>query len=155
MPQQNGVAEQKNRHIAKISHALMSKKEMPQSFWAEVVHTAIYIMNRTLTMAIHDITLEKQLIGRKPDVSHLKVFGFTAYVYVPDELRTKVDPKVEKCIFVGYSLEPKGYHCYNPNTHEIWVRKDMVFDELRSWYEAPKCMNIESRNNHVVIKALQ
>ena len=47
MPQQNGVVERKNRHIVEIARALMSKKEMPQSFWVEVVHTTIYIMNRT------------------------------------------------------------------------------------------------------------
>ena len=57
-PQQNGVAEQKNRHIAEVARALMSEKEMPQSFWAKAVYTAIYIMNRTSTVAIYDITPE-------------------------------------------------------------------------------------------------
>ena len=105
MPQQNGVAERKSRHIAEIAHALMNKKEMPQSFWAEAVHTTVYIMNRTPTTAIHDITPEQRFTGTKPNVSHFKVFGCIAYVHVPNELRTKFDPKVEKCIFVGYSLE--------------------------------------------------
>ena len=57
------------------------------------------------------MTPEERFIGKKPDVSHLKVFGCIAYVHVPDELRKKLDPKAEKCIFIGYSLEQKGYRC--------------------------------------------
>ena len=91
-PQQNGVAERKNRHIAEISRALMSEKEMPQYYWAEAVHTAVYIMNRTPTAAVHDVTPEEKFTGLKADVSHFKVFGCIAYVRILDELRTKLDP---------------------------------------------------------------
>ena len=68
-------------------------------------------MNRTPTASIHDLTPKERFIGIKSDVSHLKVFGCIAYVHIPDELRTKLDPKAEKCIFIGYSLEQKGYRC--------------------------------------------
>jgi hypothetical protein len=51
------------------------------------------------------MTPEEKYSGRKPDLSHLKVFGCIAYVHVPDELRIKLDPKAEKCVFIGYSLE--------------------------------------------------
>ena len=44
-PQQNGVAERKNRHIAEVAQALMAKKNMPHCYWAEAVSTAVYIMN--------------------------------------------------------------------------------------------------------------
>ena len=54
-PQQNGVVEQKNRHIAEIARALVAEKSLPHSYWAEVVSTTIYIMNRTPTAAIHDV----------------------------------------------------------------------------------------------------
>ena len=132
--QQNGVAERKNRHIAEVARALMAEKNMPHHFWAEAVNTAVYIMNRTPTTAIHDVTPEEKYTGTKPDLSHFKVFGCIAYVHVPDELRRKLDPKAEKCIFVGYSLQQKGYRCYNPVTRELRVSRDVVFDELRSWY---------------------
>ena len=51
---------------------------------------------------------------------------------MPHELRKKLDPKVEKCIFVGFSLEQKGYHCYNLVTGEFRVRRDVIFDEMSS-----------------------
>ena len=94
----------------------MAEKSMPKHFWSEVVHTAVYIMNRTPRAAVHGMTPEERFTCKKPDVSHLKVFGCIAYVHVPDELRKKLDPKAEKCIFIGYSLEQKGYRCYNPVT---------------------------------------
>jgi hypothetical protein len=67
--------------------------------------TAIYIMNRTPTTAVHGMTPKEKYSGRKPYLSHLKVFGCIAYVHVPDELRIKLDLKAEKCVFIGYSLE--------------------------------------------------
>ncbi|MCO5589162.1 hypothetical protein L7F22_043128 [Adiantum nelumboides] len=91
-------------------------------------------MNRTPAVAIHDMTLEEKFTRKKPDVSHFKVFGCIAYVHVPDQLRTKVDPKAEKCVFIGYSVEQKGYKCYNPLTHHVRVSRDVVFDEMATWY---------------------
>ena len=91
-------------------------------------------MNRTPTAAVHDVTPEEKFTGHKPDLSHLKLFGCIAYVHILDELRSKLDPKAEKCIFIGYSLEQKVYKCYNPVTHQVRVSKDVVFDEMKSWY---------------------
>ena len=137
-PQQNGVAERKNMHIAEVARALMAEKNMPHCYWAEAVSRAVYIMNRTPTAAVHDVTPEEKFSTRKPDLSHLKVFGCIAYVHVPDELRTKLDPKAEKCVFIGYSLEQKGYKCYNPVTRQVRVSRDVVFDEMASWYAEVK-----------------
>jgi len=54
------------------------------------------------------MTLEEKFTGKKPNVSHLKVFGCIAYVHIPNEKRSELDPKADKCIFIGYSLEQKG-----------------------------------------------
>ena len=70
-------------------------------------------------MAIHNVTPKEKCTGKKLDLSHIKVFGCIAYVHVPDELHTKVDPKAKKCGFIDYSLEQKGYKCYNPITHDV------------------------------------
>jgi hypothetical protein len=62
------------------------------------------------------------------------VFGCITYVYVLDEKRSKLDLKAKKCIFIRYSLEQKGYKCFNPSTQKLQVNKDVVFDEMVNWY---------------------
>jgi hypothetical protein len=117
---------------------MLNEKNLLNYFWAEAVATAIFIMNRTLTAAVHGMTLEKKFTSKKPDVSYLKVFGYIAYVHVPDEKRSKLDPKAEKCIFIGYSLEQKGYRCFNSSIRNLQVSRDVVFDEMVSWYSPLK-----------------
>jgi transposase InsO family protein len=68
-PHQNGIVERKNRHIAKITRAMLNEKNLPNYFWAEAVATIVYIMNRTPTMAIHGMTSEKKFTGKK-QMSH-------------------------------------------------------------------------------------
>ena len=81
-PQQNGVAERKNRHIAEVARAMLNEKKMPDYFWAEAVATAVYIMNRTPTVAVHGMTPEEKYSGRKPDISHHVWIGFTKELYI-------------------------------------------------------------------------
>jgi len=63
-PQQNGVNERKNKHIVKVAHAMLNEKNLLNYFWVEMVVTTVYIMNRTPTVAIHGMTLEKKFIGK-------------------------------------------------------------------------------------------
>ncbi|MCO5611256.1 hypothetical protein L7F22_065508 [Adiantum nelumboides] len=107
---------------------------MTPCYWAEAASTAVYTMNTTRTAAVHDMTLEETFTGKKPNVSHFKVFGCIAYVHVRDELRTKLDPKAKKCVFIGYLVEQKGYKCYNIVTRQVRVSRDVVFDEMVTWY---------------------
>jgi hypothetical protein len=117
---------------------MLNEKNLPNYFWVETVATIVYIMNRTPIAAVHGMTPEKKFICKNPDVSHLKVFGCIVYVHVHDEKRSKLDPKVEKCIFIGYSLEQKGYRCFNLSTRKLQVSRDVVFDEMVSWYSPLK-----------------
>jgi hypothetical protein len=132
------VVERKNRHIAKIACAMLNEKNLPNYFWAKAVTTIVYIMNRTPTTVVHGMTLEEKFAGKKPDVSHFRVFGCITYVHVLNEKRSKLDPKAEKCIFIGYSLEQKGYRCFNPSIRKLQVSRDVVFDEMVSWYSPLK-----------------
>jgi hypothetical protein len=84
------------------------------------------------------MTPEEKFTGKKLDVSHFRVFGCIAYVHVPNEKRSKLYPKVEKCIFIGYSLEQKRYKRFNLSTRKLQMNRDVVFDEMVSWYSPLK-----------------
>ena len=72
------------------------ERNLPLVYWAKAINIVVYIMNMTPTVAIHNVTPEEKYTKKKPDLSHMKVFGCIAYVHVPDELRTKLDPKTKK-----------------------------------------------------------
>jgi hypothetical protein len=126
---------------------MLNEKNLPNYFSAEAVATPVYIMNRTPTTTIHGMTLEEKFTGKKPNVSHFRVFGCIAYVHVPNEKKSKLDPKAEKCIFIGYSLEQKRYRCFNPSTRKLQVSRDVVFDEMVNWYPPLKIVKDEEAKN--------
>ena len=128
----------------------MVEKNMPHCYWVEVVSMVVYIMNKTPTVGIHDMTPEEMFSSGKLDQSHLKVFGCIAYVHVLNELQTKLDPKVEKCVFIGYSLGQKGYKCYNTITNQVRVSRYVVFDQMTSQYaEAKQNIGADVKENVV------
>ncbi|MCO5579765.1 hypothetical protein L7F22_033625 [Adiantum nelumboides] len=141
-PQQNGVAERKNRVITEIARAMMNEMNMPLTYWPEAVRTAVHIMNQTPTAAIHEISPYERLYGIKPTVSYMKVFGCVCYVHVPKEARKKMESKAVKCIFLGYLVEKKGYKCYDPMTRQVYVSRDVKFCEHEPWYK-PKSLTIK------------
>lgn len=52
---------------------------------------------------------------KKPDVSHLRVFGAKAFVHIPNSFRRKMDSKAKKTVFVGYDrLTDKIYRVFDP-----------------------------------------
>ena len=81
-----------------------------------MANTVVYLMNKYTTSGVHDVTQHEKFSRKTPDLSHVKIFCLIVYVHVPNEKRQKLDLKSEKCILVGYSLEQKGYKCYNPST---------------------------------------
>jgi hypothetical protein len=101
------------------------------------------------------MTPEEKFTGKKADVSHLKVFGCIAYVHVPDEKRSKLDPKAEKCIFIGYSSKQKRYRCFNPSTRKLQMSKDVVFDEMVSRYSPLKIVEDGKARNGGVSSNLE
>ena len=71
--------------------------------------TACYLVNRSPSSTLDDKTPQEVWTGKKPSLSHLRVFGCDAYVHVPKEKITKLDSKSERCILIGYHDGLKGY----------------------------------------------
>nr|KYP55857.1 Retrovirus-related Pol polyprotein from transposon TNT 1-94 [Cajanus cajan] len=82
-PQQNGVAERKNRTILNMVRSMLKGKNIPKKFWAEAVQCAFYVQNICPHAKLGKKTPQEIWSGMKPSVSHLRVFGSVAYVQVP------------------------------------------------------------------------
>ncbi|XP_048631437.1 uncharacterized protein LOC125606413 [Brassica napus] len=81
------------------------------------VVSACYLINRTPTKVLRDLSPFEVLNKARPQIQHLRVFGCTCYVLVPGELRKKLDAKSTKAMFIGYSITQKGKRYYE---EKIW-----------------------------------
>ena len=130
-PSQNGVAERINRTLMESARAMMTQAGLPNHYWAEAVSTAAYLRNRVSTRSLKEKqTPYEKWYGRKPDVSHLRVFGCMAYAYILDANRNgKLSKKAERLPFIGYSLQMKGYRLIDEDILKVIVRRDVIFNE--------------------------
>lgn len=133
-PQQNGVAERKNRHLAEVCRSMLHTKNVPSQFWAECMKTTIYIINRLPQPKLGFVSPFEKLWKINPTVKHFRVFGCVCYLFVPDQLRSKFDKKALRCIFLGYDSERKGWRCCDPTTNRCYTSRNVVFDEASSWW---------------------
>ena len=90
---------------------------------------ATYVLNMCPTKELQPFTPYEAWHGKKSFVAHLRVFGCLVYSLVPEQHHKKLDDKAVKCIFVGYSVESKGYRLYHLQTKCILVSQDVVFVE--------------------------
>ena len=104
----------------------MSLTDLPLSFWGYALETAAFTLNRAPSKSIETSSYELWF-GNKPKLSFLKVWGCDAYVkkLQPD----KLEPKSEKCVFIGYPKETIGYTFYHRSEGKIFVAKNGSFLE--------------------------
>ncbi|KAJ9553858.1 hypothetical protein OSB04_017903 [Centaurea solstitialis] len=129
-PAQNGVAERKNRHLLEVARALLFHMTVPKPFWADVVATTCFLINRMPSVILDGqspfsvLFPTKSLFPIDP-----KIFGSTCFVRDTRPNITKLDPKSLKCVFLGYSRLQKGYRCFSPTLNRYIVSQDVTFHE--------------------------
>ena len=139
-PQQNGVAERTNRTLDERITAMLEESGLPKSFWAECMSALVHTWNCCPTSAVPKVTPYQLWYKRKPDVSHLRVWGCVAYVHIQKDKRAKLGSHMEKCIFIGYPEGYKGWKFYNPETRKAVISERADFDErytFKTWKTAP------------------
>ena len=100
---------------------MMSLTDLPLSFWGYALETAAFTLNRAPSKSV-ETTPYELWFGKKPKLSFLKVWGCDAYVkkLQPE----KLEPKSEKCVFIGYPKETIGYTFYLISEGKIFVAKN-------------------------------
>ncbi|KAJ9671309.1 hypothetical protein PVL29_025143 [Vitis rotundifolia] len=129
-PQQNGVAERKNRHLVETARTILLHSNVPFRFWGDAVLTACYLINRMPSSILHDQIPHSLLFPDQP-LYFLppRVFGCTCFVHILTPGQDKLSAKAMKCLFVGYSRLQKGYRCYSLETHRYFISADVTFFE--------------------------
>ena len=92
--------------------SMMSHLHLPLSFWRYALETATFTLNRSSLKAIKKTPYE-MWIGKVPSMFFLKIWG--CETYVKRLLSDKLGPKYDKCFFVGYPKQTRGYYFYNPS----------------------------------------
>ena len=125
-PQQNGVSERMNMTIMDKVRCMLAESGLDQSFRAEAVSTAIYMINRSPNSTLNFRLPEEVWSGSKPDIGHLRTFGCSAYVHITEE---KTGPRALKGVFVGYPMGTKGYRVWIPQEGRCRTSRNVVFNE--------------------------
>jgi transposase InsO family protein len=89
-PQQNSVAERKNRMIMEVVKTMIHNQDLPMCLWAEAAMTVVYVQNLLSHSALGFKTPEEMFTGKKPEVSHLKIFGYPVFIHIPKEKRNNM-----------------------------------------------------------------
>ncbi|GKB00065.1 putative ribonuclease H-like domain-containing protein [Tanacetum coccineum] len=113
-PQQNGVAERKNRTLIEAARTMLADSKLPTTFWAEAVNTACYVQNRVLVIKPHNKTPYELFLGRKPALSFMRPFGCPVTILNTIDHLGKFDGKADEGFFVGYSTNSKAFRTQDP-----------------------------------------
>ncbi len=104
-----------NRTLVESARSMMSHANMMIEFWAEVINTAVYLRNRSPTVAVKGVT----------------PYECVAFSHIPEKQCKKFDEKSRKVVFVGYPEGTKGYKLYDPSTRKFIRSGDVVFVERK------------------------
>ncbi|GKA83430.1 ribonuclease H-like domain-containing protein [Tanacetum coccineum] len=118
-PQQNGVAERKNKALIEAAKTMLTDSLLPTVFWAEAVNTACYVLNRVLVTKPHNNTPYELIIGRAPSISFMRHFGCPVTILNTLDPLGKFDGKAEEGFLVGYSVNSKAFRVFNTKTRKV------------------------------------
>ncbi|KAI3759566.1 hypothetical protein L6452_07465 [Arctium lappa] len=118
-PQQNGVAERRNRTLIEAARSLLADSKLPITFWADAVNTACYVQNIVLVVKPKNKTPYELLNKRKPFIGFFKPFGCPCTILNTKSHLGKFDSKADDGFLVGYSSQSKAYRVFNSSSRVI------------------------------------
>ncbi|GJS44749.1 putative ribonuclease H-like domain-containing protein [Tanacetum coccineum] len=128
-PQQNGVAERKNKTLIEAARTMLADLKLPTTFWAEAVNTACYVQNRVLVIKPQNKTPYELFLGRKPALSFMRPFGCPVTILNTIDHLGKFDGKANEGFFVGYSTNSKAFRVFNSRTRIVEENLHVQFSE--------------------------
>ena len=127
-PQQNGLAERKNRTLVDMVNSMILIAKLPNNLWGEALLSACHIHNRIPSRKAK-VSPYELWNGRKPNLNYIKVWGCLAFYRVTDPQRTKLGFRALKSVFVGYAENSKAYRLLDLDSNVIVESRDVHFIE--------------------------
>ncbi|KAK1618264.1 hypothetical protein QYE76_023781 [Lolium multiflorum] len=128
-PQQNGVAERKNRTLMDMARSMMAEYKSRYNLWAEAISIACHSSNRLYLRKGLNKTPYEILTGNKPNISYFKVFGCKCFYKIKGVRLSKFAPKALEGIFVGYGAESHTYRIFDIASGIIIESSSVRFEE--------------------------
>ncbi|GJW99868.1 retrovirus-related pol polyprotein from transposon TNT 1-94 [Tanacetum coccineum] len=126
-PQQNGIAERKNRTMKEMVTAMLISSGMSQDMWGEAILTATYLLNKIPHKEKEETPYELWM-GQKPSYQYLRVWGCLAKVVMPTPKAQKIGPKSVDCIFIGYAKNISAYRFIIHESKNPDIQKNTVME---------------------------
>nr|GEU47320.1 ribonuclease H-like domain-containing protein [Tanacetum cinerariifolium] len=128
-PHQNRVAERRNRTLIEAARTMLVDSKLPTTFWAEVVNTACYVLNRALVTKPHNKTPYELIPGRPPLIDFMKPFGCPITILNTRGHLGKFEGKANKGYFVGYLVVSNDMRVFNKRTRIVEETLNIRFQE--------------------------
>ncbi|GKD10498.1 putative ribonuclease H-like domain-containing protein [Tanacetum coccineum] len=128
-PQQNGVAERKNRTLIEAARTMLANSKLPTTFYAKVVNIACYVQNMVLVTKPYNKTPYELFLGRKPALVFMRPFGYPVTILNTIDHLGKFDGKADERFFVGYSISSKAFRVFNNRTRIVKENLHVQFSE--------------------------
>jgi transposase InsO family protein len=125
-PEHNGVSERLNRTLLEKVRAMLHSSGLPKFLWGEAVKHAVYLKNRTPTIALDEQTPFEAFFGKKPDLEGLREFG--TKVWVHDANGSKLDGRSTIGRWVGFDEESSGHRIYWPERRSVSIERSVKFE---------------------------
>ncbi|GJW54471.1 retrovirus-related pol polyprotein from transposon TNT 1-94 [Tanacetum coccineum] len=128
-PEQNGVAERRNKTLIEAARTMLNSAKLPKPFWGKAVNTACYTQNRSIIVKRHGKTSYDMFRGRSPYISYFHVFGCLVHIHNHMDHLGKFDEKADDGFFLGYSLVAKAFRLFNIRRQEMEEIVHVTFSE--------------------------
>ncbi|GJR01935.1 putative ribonuclease H-like domain-containing protein [Tanacetum coccineum] len=109
----------KNRTLIEAARTMLADSLLPIPFWAEVVNTACYVLNKVLVIKPQNKTPYELLIGKSPSISFMRPFGCPLTILNTLDSLGKFDGKSDEGYLLGYSTSSKAFRVYNKRTKRV------------------------------------
>jgi hypothetical protein len=116
-----------------MSRSVLKSMNVSGQLWGEAVRHSMHLLNRLPRKTMGSRTHFEAWCGRKPQLGHLRVFGYTAHVRSSLPHLKKLDDRSKPMVYLWVEEGSKAHRLFDPHTKRIVVSRDVLFEETKAW----------------------